>query len=309
MQTNRILFLLAALVVARGLAGQVADSVIALWPTGEIPCSNTHTLTEVRGDIGRLHTRVHRPELHLFRPFGPGKTDQAVIICPGGGYYLHAWDWEGTAFARALNREGITAGVLRYRLPYWEADSCRETVALSDARRAIQTLRAMAPSERIARDRIGIMGFSAGGHLAASASVHWQAGDSLATDTLDHYSSRPDFSILVYPVISMDTVGTGHAGSRRNLLGKNPSPERVLHFSLETQVDIATSPAILIHAANDEGVPARNSIDYFTALQRADVAAELHVYPDGGHGFGFGKEYPGSVANWWDRVLEWLQTQ
>ncbi|PHI21919.1 esterase [Lewinellaceae bacterium SD302] len=287
----------------------VADTVIALWPDDRFPCANELTSEEWTDEqMGLMQIKIHRPELHVFRPFGAGKKDQAVMICPGGGYYLHAWEWEGAAVARAFNQRGITAAVLKYRLPHWETEDCRSQVALADAQRGMQLLRHLAETENFDPAKIGIMGFSAGGHLAASASVYTLAADpGHKEDKVARQSSRPDFSILVYPVISMDTLGTGHAGSRRNLIGRSPSDEMVKYFSLEKQVNERTPPTILFHAADDGVVPVRNSLDYFSALNAAKVPASLRVYAKGGHGFSFANAFTGDVSNWWQSLLRWLE--
>ncbi|NJO86941.1 MAG: alpha/beta hydrolase [Lewinella sp.] len=301
---------LAALTLATiGLTAQPGFTILPLWPEGSIPCQNTLTL-ELRQDtaIGLLSLQVQQPELHLYQPPGSFEQRGTVIVCPGGGYYLQAWDWEGTALAHYLNHYGYTVGVLRYRLPYWEHDSCRSQVAEADVLRSVQLLRARGAEFGLDTGRIAVMGFSAGGHLAACAAVHSRSPSWTAADSLERMSSRPNLSILVYPVISMDTVDNGHPGSLVNLLGSNPSAALRQYFSLETQVTAATPPTFLVHATNDDGVVPNNSIRYYQALRQAGVPAALHLYQEGGHGFATAQHLPPDTdcKAWLPTLLDWL---
>ena len=234
----------------------------------------------------------------------PNPIGTSVLICPGGGYTILAWDWEGVKMAEWFNSFGVTAFVLKYRLPKWESEECRDKVALMDAQRAMRIIRSNADEWNLESDRIGVMGFSAGGHLASTLSTHYDAGDSNNTITFEQFSSRPDFSILMYPVVTMNEEMT-HKGSRNNLIGSQPTKERASYYSNEAQVTADTPPAILIHADNDKGVIPENSVNYYLALRNHKVPAALHIYEDGGHGFSFG-EGMGSVADWPEVVRKWM---
>ncbi len=224
----------------------------------------------------------------------------AVIICPGGGYGIHAVDHEGTQPARFFNRLGITAFVLRYRLaPY------RHPVPLNDALRAIRFVRAHAAEFQLDPERIGIMGFSAGGHLASTALTQFTAADASATDSVEQQSSRPSFGILGYPVISF-SADFAHRGSARNLLGPDAAPDQLAALSSDLNVTKDTPPTFLFHTAEDTGVPPENSIAFFTACKRAGVAAELHVFQQGQHGVGLAPGHP-ALQSWLDTATTWLR--
>jgi len=223
--------------------------------------------------------------LTMFRPTVPNGS--AILICPGGGYEHLAMEHEGTEVAEWLSSNGFTCAVLRYRFP---KGNC--TVPSDDSRKAIRYLRGKASELGICPDAIGIMGFSAGGHLAAT------------TATLSDSLSRPDFQILMYPVISMDDSIT-HAGSRRNLLGDNPSERSVKMYSLEEQVDATAPPAIIILSADDDVVDPRNSLRYFEALRRNHVPVSMFIYPSGGHGWGMRDSFI-YKGQWTSELQDWL---
>lgn len=232
---------------------------------------------------------VHRPE---------NGNGTAVVICPGGGYGGLVTGGEGHGIAQWLNRHGITGVVLEYRLP-----AGRPFVPLLDAQRAIRTVRANAKDWGVNPSRVGIMGFSAGGHLASTAGTHFDAGDANAAQTVNRMSSRPDFMILVYPVITMDE--TTHRGSRNNLLGAAPSAELVELFSNEKQVTTKTPPTFLAHAVDDKPVPIANSRAFYKALQAHEVPSKLLELPSGGHGL---NGYQGPMWDaWQEQALTWLQ--
>lgn len=224
----------------------------------------------------------------------------AVVICPGGGYGGHAIEPEGHGIARWLNRHGITGAVLQYRLP-----KGRHAVPLLDAQRAIRTVRSHAAEGSLDPARIGIIGFSAGGHLAATAETHFDEGDKAAKDPVDRVSSRPDFAILVYPVISMGEKG--HAGSRKNLLGESPTAEQIELYSNEKQVTDRTPPTFLAHPLDDTVVVPDNSRLFYAALQAHKVPAKYLELPNGGHGLN-GYKGPSWDA-WQTQSLEWLAEQ
>ena len=234
---------------------------------------------------------VHRPAQ---------SNGTAVVICPGGGYGGLVTGPEGHGIAKWLNGHGITGVVLEYRLPRG-----RSMVPLLDAQRAIRTVRANANAWSIEPRRIGIMGFSAGGHLASTAGTHFDAGDEKADDPVARAGCRPDFMVLVYPVISMDAKT--HQGSKRNLLGKDPSPELVALFSNEQQVTAQTPPAFLAHAKDDKPVPCQNSQAFHAALVRHKVPARYLELPSGGHGL---NGYQGPMWDaWQEQSLQWLGQQ
>jgi acetyl esterase/lipase len=227
----------------------------------------------------------------------PASTSAAVIICPGGGYILLNTQGAGHNVARWLNTQGITAIVLEYRLPYE-----RSSVPALDAHRAIRTVRSNAVAWQIDPSRIGIMGFSAGGHVAATAGTHFDLGNPEAVQLVDRASCRPDFVVLAYPVVTMGK--NAHAGSKLNLLGPAPTREQIQYFSLETQVTAQTPPMFLAHALNDVKVSPNNSKDLFEALQAKNISSQYLELPWGGHGFN-GQRGPMWDA-WQKHTLEWL---
>lgn len=261
-----------------------AQHILPLYE-GDIPNSKAianreKSVTDAAG-IERI-SKVSIPTLSIYRAESQNKKNAAVIICPGGGYGILAASHEGTEVAKEFKRMGITAFVLKYRLPDDSTMLDKSIGPLQDAQRAIQLVRERADEFNIDSSKIGIMGFSAGGHLAASASTRFQEE---LIENVKKTSLRPDFSILIYPVISfMD--GLTHARSRQNLLGKNPSLEIKQKFSNELQVSNNTPPAFLVHASDDTAVPVLNSIAYYEALLKQKIYSQLLIYPKGGHGFG-----------------------
>ena len=256
-----------------------------LWPEGA---------PDAKGD-----TPADQPAVWIYRPTArPNGT--AVVICPGGGYAIHATDHEGVQPARFFNRMGVTAVVLRYRLsPY------RHPVPLGDAQRAIRYLRHHAEDLEIDPHRIGIMGFSAGGHLTSTAVTHFDSGRKDSADPIEQHSSRPDFGILGYPVVSF-VADYAHQGSGRNLLGNAATEEQLQELSNDQHVSTDTPPVFLFHTSEDGGVPPQNSLAFFTACHQAGVAAELHVYQQGPHGVGMGFGHP-ALQNWMHHAGTWLR--
>lgn len=241
-----------------------------------------------------------KPSIGVWLPPAGAANGSAVVVCPGGGYSILAMDHEGKQVADWLNARGIAAFVLKYRL----GPRYHHPIELGDAQRAIRTVRANAAEFRVVADRIGIWGFSAGGHLASTASTHFDKGNPDAADPIDRASSRPDFSILCYPVITMGEFT--HRGSRRNLLGDNPDPALIELLSSEKQVRADTPPAFLFHTSDDSGVPVENSVMYFMALRKAGVPAEMHLYEHGAHGVGLAWKYP-VLSTWTARLEDWLR--
>lgn len=228
-----------------------------------------------------------------------------MVVCPGGGYQILAYDWEGSDIARWLNSQGIAAFVLKYRLPGSQSNIVPYKSPLMDARRAMRLVRFKSSDWNIDPGKIGIMGFSAGGHLASTLSTHFDAGNPSSPDPVERESCRPDFSILIYPVVSFDDNVT-HSGSKTALLGEEPDEELVTYFSNEKQVSEDTPPAILVHSDDDTGVPVENSIVYYQALRAHGISAEMHIYPYGGHGYSLAIGN-GHLSTWPDRVIEWIR--
>jgi len=245
---------------------------------------------------------VSNPSLTVFTP-KKKTSDAAVIICPGGGYSILAWDHEGLNLGKWFAERGMTAFVLKYRLPQPEMFENSEIRPLQDVQQAFRILRKNANKYKIDPNKIGIMGFSAGGHLAATASNNFKEQVGEIVD--NNYSVRPDFSILVYPVISFsDRIG--HSGSRDNLIGKNPAIAKIEQYSNDLLVTKDTPPAFLVHAFDDP-VNINNSINYYKSLKKHGIASELHLYDSGGHGFSLKKTNKGPVADWHKRLEEWLK--
>jgi len=225
----------------------------------------------------------------------------AMIICPGGGYTNLAMNHEGRQVANFLNSQGVIAFVLKYRL----GPKYHHPIELGDVQRAIRTLRAHSTDWHIAPDKIGIMGFSAGGHLAMSASTHFDAGQASAADPIDRVSSRPDFAVLGYPVISMTEAWT-HQGSKNALLGQNADPELAKSLSGEQAVTPETPTTFIFQTNADTTVPAENAVYYFLALRKAKVPAELHVFQNGPHGVGLAMDDP-ALSEWSKLLTNWLR--
>lgn len=278
---------------------------ISLYPEG-IPCkSNLETELDYDSS-GRIFKKVSDPEIwHYPSDKMKGKENNvAVLVIPGGGYWGLWFDKEGVDVAKWLNNIGVSAFVLKHRLPHWESKDCRSKVALMDAQRAMRIIRKNSKIWNIDPNKIGVLGFSAGGHLASTLSTHHDNGLDLSDLKIEKTSSRPDFSILVYPVITMNRP-YAHNGSRENLLGKIPSQEYLDYYSNDLQVREDTPPAILIHSDDDKGVLPENSIQYYLALRKYNIPAALHIWEDGGHGYGLGND-KGSIKSWAKICEEWM---
>ncbi|RYF83870.1 MAG: alpha/beta hydrolase, partial [Chitinophagaceae bacterium] len=236
------------------------EITLALWPAGKVPNYQKTSEREVwdSTDIVRV-SYVQTPTMTVFLPAKKSATGQAVVICPGGSYARLAYNWEGEDVAKLLNAKGITAIVLKYRLPNSKSNITPHLSPLLDAKRAIRLVRANAAKWNISKDRVGIIGFSAGGHLASTLATHFDAGDGTATDSVEQQSSRPDFAVLVYPVISMSKP-IMHIGSRNNLIGTTPDSSLAKLYSNELQVTKQTPPTFLVHATDDKTVPVENSL-------------------------------------------------
>ena len=262
---------------------------IPLWPAGAIPGALG---TDPNTDVPALSRYV--------LDVNAVNTGAAFVVCPGGGYGGLAAH-EGEPVARWLNGLGVTAFVLRYRL----GPRYRHPVMLGDAARAIRWVRTHTREYGIDPARIGILGFSAGGHLASTAATHFDDGKPGASDPVEQHSSRPNAAVLIYPVVTLQPP-FAHEGSRRNLLGDSPSDELVRSLSNETQVTAQTPPTFLVHTHEDKGVPAENSLLFALALRKAGVPVELHLYEHGAHGFGMGGTDP-VLSRWPDQCAAWLR--
>src|SRR5438477_3659520 len=244
-----------------------------------------------------------RPTLTWYAPDTERKPHTAVIVIPGGSYEYLATNQEGRQIANWLNGMGIAAFVLKYRL----APRYRHPIELGDAQRAIRMVRAHAKELIVAPDKIGVMGFSAGGHLASTTETHSDSGNPQSSDAIDRASSRPDFAVLAYPVISLTAEYT-HQGSRKNLLGENPKPELVRELSSELNVTPQTAPTFLFSSSTDTVVPPENSVAFYLALRKAGVPAELHIFENAPHGVGLDLADP-SVGEWSTLLLHWFRAR
>jgi acetyl esterase/lipase len=294
----QVLPLIGALAIALAAGGSAEQQspapspmpepqTILLWPNG------------APGALGPGD--ADKPALTVYMPANTAGPMTAVIVAPGGSYTRLSMINEGRLPANYLNSLGIAAFVLRYRL----GPQYHHPIELGDAQRALRTVRARATEWHIAPDRIGMMGFSAGGHLASTASTHADAGKADAADPIDRVSSRPDFTVLGYPVISM-VEPFAHQQSKTNLLGASADPALARSLSSETQVTASTPPAFLYHTTADTVVPVENTVAYFLALRKAGVPAEMHVFRNGPHGTGLGQQDP-ALAEWPRLLATWLR--
>jgi len=286
-------FLACLLLAAFALPGSAGaqprgpePETVSLWPDG------------APGAKGEQD--ADKPTLSVYLPEDAAATGAGVVVCPGGGYQALAMDHEGRQVAGWLNSFGVAAFVLKYRI----APRYRHPAPLQDAQRALRYLRAHAGRLGVDPARIGIWGFSAGGHLAATAATQFDAGGPEAADEIERMSSRPDFLILGYPVIVFGE-DAAHGGSQRNLLGENPDPELVRSLSAEKQITAGTPPAFLFHTNEDKAVPAENSVEFYLALRKAGVPAELHIYERGRHGVGLAST-DRVLSSWPDRLADWM---
>jgi acetyl esterase/lipase len=298
--TNLLKTLLAVALVFPSLT--MAQDVIILWPDGAIPNAipgaNIPEKSETGTDGILRISQVSVPTLTVYRP-AKQTANAAVMICPGGGYWILASGHEGADMARWFNELGITAFVLKYRLPDDRIMTTPHEVPLMDAMQGMKLIRQNAAKYGLNPEKLGVMGFSAGGHLASTLSTHYWRGPK-ADET-----AKPNFAILLYPVITFGPKA--HSGSREKLLGKNAPADLIAYYSNELQVTEKTPPTLLVHSIDDGAVPAENSIDYALALKQHKISAEMHLYPTGGHGYGLRTAGKGSVANWPEACKGWLK--
>jgi len=282
------------------------QAILPLWSENVPNHRETDEVETIKNESFLWIENVQEPSLEIYLPAKRNATGKAVVICPGGAYQGLAYDWEGTDIAKLLNSKGIAAFVLKYRLPKSKSIITGYKAPLQDAQRAIRLVRHNSEEWNIYVNQIGIMGFSAGGHLASTLGTHYDEDMYSVSDSIDSLSARPDFMVLIYPVITMNSVYT-HQGSRNNLLGDHPEEELVDFYSNELHVNKNTPPTFLLHSSDDGAVPVMNSILFYQALQKEKIYSEMHIYPEGGHGFSLaiGK---GHLQTWPDRLFEWIES-
>lgn len=301
MKLTRLYLFFALALGAFGVSAQTKS--IDIWQ-GNVPGAienPTYILQDDTTGGWSKMSKVSTPMLDFYPAPADIATGTAVVICPGGGYWLLAYKHEGIDIAKWFNKMGVSAFILKYRLPDNSIMKDKSVGPLQDAQEAIRIVRRNAKDWNIDSNKIGIMGFSAGGHLASTASTHF---DEKVYHVTDSTSARPNFSLLIYPVVSMDPAIT-HMGSHNNLIGENATKEQEKHFSNELQVTEQTPPAFLVHSLNDNVVPVQNSINYALAMKNFKTPCELHIYETGGHGYGLGRSN-GTESAWPEACKKWL---
>ncbi len=291
MKRLELLFIL----VLAFIAATAQDKTLKVWPNGA-PSNNGMTQPEEKFN-GVWVRNVSEAEIYVYLP-EKNPSGAAVIICPGGGYTMEAMDHEGYDIASWLKEKGVAGIVLKYRLPYGH-----KNIPSDDLKRAIRLVRSKAAEWGINPEKVGIAGSSAGGHLASTVGTHFDYGDKNSSDPIEQLSCRPDFMLLLYPVITFRESFT-HTGSRVNLIGQTNDWKLVKEFSNELHVTPETPPTFLVLADDDNTVPPKNSIEFYMALKENNVPAEMHIFRQGGHGFGIRKnnlpedEWPDLFYNW-----------
>lgn len=279
------------------------DLKLKVWPNGA-PENNVapgpeRTWTE--GDMERIEN-ITEAEIFVYLPKKEVNTGAAVVICPGGGYRIEAIDHEGYQIAKFLQDKGVTGIVLKYRLPYGN-----HQIPLMDAQQAMRLVRSKAKEWGIDPNKIGIAGSSAGGHLASTAGTRFDEGNPETTDAVGKLSCRPDFMLLLYPVVTFKEEW-GHMGSRKNLIGEGNDWAMVEMYSNELHVSDKTPPTFFVLADDDKGVPPRNSIEFYLKMKEKGIPAEMHIFSKGGHGFGM-KKNGLPVEKWPDMFINWMKSQ
>jgi acetyl esterase/lipase len=290
----------ALLILALLALNLSAQQIIPLY-SGAVPNSTGYKMKEIRMENnGQFlgYRSISEPTLNVYLPDEKIATGAAVVICPGGGYGMESYRLEGTNIAETFQKNGVAAFILKYRLPSDSIMPDKSVGPLQDAQQAIKTVRGRAAEWKINPAKIGIMGFSAGGHLASTAGTHFEKS---YIPNPENTSLRPDFMILIYPVISMQD-GLTHSGSRTNLLGKSPSEEQIALFSNDLQVNANTPTTWITHTGDDTAVPVENSIRFYQQLIKNKVPAEMHLYPAGNHGFVL--KLP--CDQWMQPLFEWM---
>lgn len=301
MKPTPLITMFAVFIINFSMTAQT--ETILLWEDSIPGTLNNNSYTEKAEYSNNTITRISQvtnPTLTVYRPQKPNGT--GVLIFPGGGYAYLSIDKEGEKVAEWLNTQGITAFVVKYRLPADTIMQDKSIGPLQDAQQAVRIVRENATQWSIDTDKIGVIGFSAGGHVAATLCTRY---DEKVYAENSGISARPDFTILMYPVISMDEAIT-HKGSRKNLLGETPTEDEILKFSNENKVNTLTPQTFIVHAGDDKSVPVENSIRYYNALKQNNVPAELHIYEKGGHGFGLGTK-GGTSRHWTTDCTNWLR--
>ncbi len=283
-----------------------AQEIVTLWLDKDIP---NYKLSDGQEFIPKRDIifiqKVQKPTLEIFLPSKQNSNGMAVLILPGGGYSGVAYDWEGTDYAKWFNSQGIAAFVLKYRMPQAKSVITSYKAPIQDTQRAMRYMRHNSEKFNINKDNVGVIGSSAGGHLASTLGTHSKIYYE-SKDAIDNENTNPNFMMLIYPVISMKK-GITHNGSRNKLLGTSPQEELVTQFSNELQVTKTTPKTFIIHSGNDKAVPVENSIRFYQALIKKNIKTTLHIYPDGGHGYSLGKS--NKKAPDWTIVAEaWLKT-
>lgn len=283
------------------------DYRLLLWPKDSLPNyqnSGETEQTEIT-DCIRI-SLVQEPDIAVYLPPKRCATGEAFLICPGGSYGVLSYDWEGVQIAKWLNSKGIAGIIVKYRLPNSKSNIVGHLSPLIDVKRAMRIVRNRAEEWNLEKNTIGIIGFSAGGHLAATLSTQFDEGDISSSDPIERKSCRPDFSALIYPVITM-TLPHVHENSRNNLIGSEAAEDIVSRYSNELHVKNNTPPSFIIHSADDDIVKVENSLLIYQALRNKNIPVEMHLYPFGGHGFSLaiGKDY---LQGWTDRFMEWFRS-
>jgi len=287
---------------------EAQENIYPLWPEGSIPHYVNSNQKEIReeGKILQI-SNIEVPTFEVFLPAKQNANGQAVLIFPGGGYGMLAYDWEGTDIAKFLNGKGIAGIVVKYRLPTGDTNrAVNHNIPLIDAQRAMRLVRSMAPKFNIRPDEIGVLGFSAGGHLASTLGTQYNREVYDAIDAVDKLTAKPNFMALAYPVIVFGQEAT-HLGSQENLIGQNADDEVLNQYSTDKQVSKETPPTFLIHATDDLVVPVENSLAFYKALKDHEVLVTMHLYPNGGHGFSLARNNL-LLRSWTERLFEWLES-
>lgn len=281
------------------------QQIIEIWDEKDIP---NYQKSQEKEEIPERNItfimKVQKPTLEVFLPSKSNANGKAVLILPGGGYTGVAYDWEGTDYAKWLNAQGIAAFVLKYRMPQAGSVKTPYLAPIQDAQRAMRYIRKNADIFHIEKEQVGVIGSSAGGHLASTLGTHIQEYYT-SQDEIDKEDFKPNFMMLIYPVVSMKK-GVTHMGSRNALLGKKPSDELVHQFSNELQVTQNTPPTFIVHSGDDGAVPVQNSILMYQSLLKNNVKTEMHLYPTGGHGYSMGKSNE-NAPNWTELAEAFLK--
>ncbi|HEY4327411.1 MAG TPA: alpha/beta hydrolase [Mucilaginibacter sp.] len=288
----------AFIFISLAVLTRAQEKAIPLYPDG-VPNSKPIPATYIEKNGDGWASKVSIPTIIPYLPEKGKANGAAIVIFPGGGYSGLSMDNEGSSIAKAFNEIGVTAFIVKYRLPSDSIMVDKTIGPLQDAQQAVLMVRKHAAEWGVKPDKVGIIGFSAGGHLASTEGTHF---DKLVIDNADNISVRPDFMILLYPVITFGP--NAHVGSRENLIGKNPSEAQIALYSNEKQVTANTPPTFLVHAEDDGTVPVQNTLMFYDALLNAKVSAEMHIFQAGGHGFGLNNKK--SKDKWFDWCKNWL---